>query len=541
MSSAINTISKASYSETVDWLEASLAEMKISQKEILTAELLLEECFLRLSAASGNEEDFSAKIKLRKRLGDVSLTLFSKGEAYNPMVSMNDTVDDDEEMYTIALLKAHRNELRYHRRQSENVISIRVHESSSKNAIYTVVGFVAGILLGFVMKALLNPELLLLIEKNIFTPIETIFIHALMMTVAPMIFFSVISGITGMSDTADIGRLGGKLIVVSVMKLGVILGIGLFFGFWLDTAPELLAMIAPEGGGGEIESMSISAMLVGIVPDSLIEPFATNSLLQVLFLACFFGTLLAKSGERAAWLKEHIDFFNGFIMDATGVIMPLMPLVVTVSMAKLMINTELSVLLVYGKIIASCFVGFVFILLVSAFFTVIVGRMSPIPLIKKLAVFCALPFLIRSSSACLPETMKFCKERMGMEEKLSQFTIPVGMQFNMTGSGIFLVMLALLMRQTMGLPVDMDFMLTFFFSVLILTFAFPSVPGATIIVLASIFEMAGVPTAAVTLFIGIEPLVDGAQTAGNVAGDVVSSFLVACIEGKVDEEVYKAA
>ncbi len=110
----------------------------------------------------------------------------------------------------------------------------------------------------------------------------------------------------------------------------------------------------------------------------------------------------------------------------------------------------------------------------------------------------------------------------------------------MLGSGSYVVMLAILLRLTVGLPMDAEFLLSFFFAVLLMAFTFPSVPGATILVMASIFGMAGVPAAAVTLFIGIDPLVDGVRTVSNVAGNVVSAFLLARLEGKVEKTVYEA-
>ncbi len=125
-----------------------------------------------------------------------------------------------------------------------------------------------------------------------------------------------------------------------------------------------------------------------------------------------------------------------------------------------------------------------------------------------------------------------------MEEKTAMFAVPVGIQFNMLGSGSYVVMLAVLLRLTVGLPVDAEFLLSFFFAVLLMAFTFPSVPGATILVMASIFGVAGVPAAAVTLFIGIDPLVDGIRTASNAAGNIVSAFLLARLEGKVEEAVY---
>ncbi len=537
--SSVFVMTKANYDAAVEWLDESLEGMKATREEILTAELLMEENFLRFAAASGREEDFSARLTLRKRLGDVVLTLSANGEDYNPIVGMDETADDEEVMYTLALLKAHRNKMRYHRRQGENILSILVHASGSKSAVYTMIGLVAGGVLGFLMKAALPAGMLLGLVDKVFTPVETIFMHALMMLVAPMVFFSVLSGITGMSDAAGIGRIGGKLLLLSMVKMAVGLLAAAGLGIYMGVVPELTAMMA-DGNGAAPASFSLQELIVSIVPGNLVAPFATNNLLQVLFLACFFGVLLVRTGEQGFWLRDRIVFFNHVIMDAMTTILIVMPLVAAVSAAKLTISTELSVMLSYGRIILGAFAGVLLILLISAVFTVMVGRISPVSLLKKIVAFSSLPFSLRSSTACMPQTMEFCAKKLGMEEKLVLFSLPVGAQFNMGGSGAYIIMLAMILRQTFGLPLDADFLISFFFAVLLVSFTFPSVPGATIIVMATAFELAGIPSAAVTLFIGIDPLVDGIRSVGNVANNIVSAFLLARLENKVEEVVYDA-
>ncbi len=539
MSMETFTISGTNYNEAVEWMEEHLAELKVPKREILTAELLMEENFIRLGEASGDPKSFSATIAIRKRFGDVSLRISAKGTPYNPIVDMNETTEDAEAMYSLALLKAHREAMSYSWRKGENHVAIQVHSSSSKAAIFTLAALVAGVFLGLMMKAALDESMISWIGRNLFEPIETMFMSALMMVAAPMIFFSVTAGITGMTDAADIGRMGGKLLLISMAKLAVVLGFSIWLGNWMGAMPELMAM-AEEGAASGGSAISVRDVIMGIVPKNIISPFEGNNLLQVLFLACFFGVLLAKASERATAVRDSVDFFKCFFTDAMGAITPLMPIVVAVSMAKLMMNTELSVLLLYGRIIVAAFVQFVMILLVSGVFVTIVGRISPAPLLRKYLPFSILPFSLRSVNACLPDTLKFCSEKLGMEEKTAMFAVPVGIQFNMLGSGSYVVMLAVLLRLTVGLPVDAEFLLSFFFAVLLMAFTFPSVPGATILVMASIFGVAGVPAAAVTLFIGIDPLVDGIRTASNAAGNIVSAFLLARLEGKVETGIYKA-
>ena len=537
MSLTTCVLSKANYEEAVDWLEERLAELKLPKHEILTAELLLEENFFRLAGASEDEETFSATLRVRKRFGDVSLRLSAKGAPYNPVVEMNETTEDEEEMYSLAILKAHRDAVSYSWKKGENVVSIRVHESGSKAAIYTLIALFVGIFLGLAMKAGLDANTLLWVGRNLFEPVETMFMNALMMVAGPMIFFSVTAGITGMSDAADIGRMGGKLLLISIAKLALILAFSIWLGIWMGAMPELAAMVE-EGASSGAASLSIRDVIMGVVPKNIISPFEGNNLLQVLFLALFFGVLLAKAAERAAWVRDFVDFFKRFFTDAMGAITPLMPFVVAVSMAKLMMHTELSTLFLFGRIIVAALVEYVMILLVSGVFVALVGRVSPIPFLKKFQTFSILPFSLRSNNACLPDTLKFCAEKLGIEEKLSMFAVPVGMQFNKIGSGSYVAMLTVLLRLTIGLPVDAEFLLSFFFAVLLMAFTFPGVPGSTILVTASIFSVAGVPAAAVTLFMGIDPLADGIRATGNAAGNVVSAFLLARLEGKVDKTIY---
>ena len=533
------TITTPEYGKVVDWLEEILTGMKVTRREIFVAELLLEENFYRLAEASGDASAFSARLDVRKRFGDVDLRLSAHGEPFNPLEEMNEATEDTAELYSLAILKAHRDKISHSWKKGENVISMRIHRSDSKTAVHTLIALVLGVVLGVVMKAGLDAETIRWLGDNLFLPVETIFMNALLMVAAPLIFFSVTAGITGMSDTADIGRMGGKLLMISLAKLAIMLVLAVFLGIRMGAMPELLAMDTVNAASGGA-TVSVRDVIMSIVPKNIIAPFEGNNLLQVLFLALFFGMLLAKAAERAVWVRDFVSFCNRFFTDAMGTILPLMPIVVAVSMAKLMMNTELTVLLLYGRIIGGVFVELLLLFVVSAVFLMVVGRLSPMPFLKKCLTFSILPFSLRSSNGCLPDTLTFCAKKLGIEKKVAMFSIPVGMQFNMVGSGSYVVMLAILLRLTVGLTVDAEFLVSFFFAVLLLAFTFPSVPGATILVMASVFGMAGVPASAVTLFIGIDPLIDGFRTVANVAGNIVSSLLLARTEGKVDEKIYSA-
>ncbi|MBQ3854722.1 MAG: cation:dicarboxylase symporter family transporter, partial [Anaerovibrio sp.] len=344
------SISNKNYRETIEWLEERLTEMGATKKEILTGTLLLEEAFFRLEKASAVPDNFAGKITIRKRFGDISISVSARGEAFNPFVSMEEVSEDEEEMYVFALLKAHKDSLSYNRSNGDNIISIRVHSSSSKKAFQIIAGLVTGLILGVVLKYFLNEAGIRWVESIILTPIQSMFIQALMMLAGPLIFFSIMSGITGMSNAADIGKMGGKLLGVSVMKLALVLLIGTALGIWVGAIPEMAEFIQ-QGKEENVKAITMMELIVGIVPKNVVVPFASNNMLQILFIALFFGILLAKAGDRAARAKEVVEFCNRFTMDAMGVLMPIMPFVVAVSMTKMMLHTDFSMLLAYGQII----------------------------------------------------------------------------------------------------------------------------------------------------------------------------------------------
>ena len=536
MRTQIHTVSKENYPQIIEWLETIFTEMGLSQKEIYKGELLLEENFYHFATASGDENKFLAQVEITKHFGDVSIRMIALGKAYNPLSDISKVPEDEREQYSQAILKAHKDDISYARKNDANIVSICVHRSGNKLTIYTLIGLVVGIVLGLGAKSILAPDILMWLVESIFDLIEKLFLSALMLVIAPLVFFSVIEGITSMSDATDIGRMGGKLMLLSIVKLSVILVMSIGLGSWLGAMPDLVSMLNEESHSAVV--ISLKEVMMNIIPSNIIAPFFNNNLLQVLFTSCFLGFILAKSGDRGIPVREVIVFGKRFAMDAMMAIMPIMPIVAALSMAKMMIIIDISAFLPFSKIVISAFVECVLILLIEAFFVMIIGRVSPFPFLKKFLTFSVLPFSVRSSNVCLPATLNYCSEKLGIDEKLALFSVPIGIQFNMLGGCAYVTAIAVILRMTMGLPLDFEFFITFFFATLMMSFTFPSVPGATVIVMTSVFGMAGVPTAAVTLFFGIDPLVDGIRTVGNMAGNISSSFLLARLEGKMDKGVY---
>ena len=134
----------------------------------------------------------------------------------------------------------------YSRKNGKNLVSIRIHKSASKDFRNTVIGIVLGIVCGILLKETVSADALEQINVTLAGSALRMFMNALSMTIGPMIFISVIAGITHMSNATDVGRIGGKLIMLSLVKLFVCTVLGVVFGliFFSDGLSGLAAAVS---------------------------------------------------------------------------------------------------------------------------------------------------------------------------------------------------------------------------------------------------------------------------------------------------------
>lgn len=363
---------------------------------------------------------------------------------------------------------------------------------------------------------------------------QTIFINVLMLVVAPMIFFSIIDGIVNMSDATYIERIGWQLILISLLKLAFYVALGLLAGFLVGGMLEFLTMLQSNLDSGENISLSIRDLIVNIIPGNTVEPFTDNNILQLLFLACFFGIMLNRAGEYSNWAREGVKFLSRFTIEVIGVLNMVIPFLVAVSMIKLMLSTGLQGILTYVKIITAAALGLPICFLISALLIAFIGKIFPIPFLKKAVKFSILPFSLSSSNACLPATLDFCSNKLGMDEKLTKFTIPVGMQFNMDGTAFYVAVVSMMLAQTFEITMDVNFLLTFF-----LIEFFMALTGIGLIIMPPMLGAMGILETAVAYFIGIEPVMDMFGTAQRVIGNITSAFIVTRMENRVNTDLYE--
>ncbi len=187
-------------------IEKYLRGLKLKENEIMGGLLILEEVFMRLR--NGNE-NFSCNVQARKVFGNVRLLVSAEGEPFDPLEAIDSWNENDheEDYYRTLILASKKRQLAYTRRNSENVVTINLRTEDNQFKL-TLAAMILGIIAGFILKEFAPDSVVSFIDKNIITSIRTMFLNALNMMIAPVVFFSIIAGITSMADASDISRIG---------------------------------------------------------------------------------------------------------------------------------------------------------------------------------------------------------------------------------------------------------------------------------------------------------------------------------------------
>ena len=521
------------FKETAAAIEETLQKLGASGQEAETGRQLLEHIYsLQLS----RRPEVSDKVKLRKRFGDISLLIETRGEEYNPLHILGEWNEDDQDYYRTMFLKSKKEQLSYTHKNGRNIVSVKVHEAGNKQIRYTLFAMVMGILAGAVLKEMASPEITNMINKYIVTSIRTMFLNSLNMMIAPVVFFSIISGLTSISNASDIGRIGGKLVgtymctTVIATILSITIGLFMFHG----GVPQMGTVT----GSAQGVSVSLLDMIVKVVPENLIQPIVNRDMLQVIFVSILFGVTINMLGEKVQILKDLVETANTFCLRVITLLAQFIPLIAFLSMMALMFTVGVDSLLLLGKVLVGQFIGSLGMIGVYSVVMVLMGKISPVPFLKKIGGFVPIAISMGSSSAAMPFTMNYCTEKMGVSPRLSSFSIPLGATVNMDGGCFYFSIQAILLAKMYGIEMTPAFIWALFVTVVALSIGAPGVPGGSFVCLTSIIVSFGVPVEAASIVLGIDPLTSMFRTTINTIGDIAVTTALSKNEGMMDEAVY---
>ncbi len=369
------------------------------------------------------------------------------------------------------------------------------------------------------------------------------FIKLIKLLVGPIIFVSIVHGIASLPSMKDAGRIGGKAMIyffamsAASLVIGMLVANGFTPGVGLNVHPSEL--VAPTVHSAEPVPTTISGFLLHMIPSSIIEPFVTGNILQVLFLAIFTAAALLALGKRGAPALHGIETLAKLLFTAMGFIMRLAPIAAFGAMAFTIGKYGLDSLLPLVKLLLC------FYLTCLAFIVVGLGimlRIIDVSLWKFLRYIkdeILITFATSSSESALPRLLTKLEDA-GCARPVVTMVLPTGYSFNLDGTAIYLSLAAIFLAQATNTPMTTGEQLTMLAIMMLTSKGAAGVTGAGFLTLsATLATMGSIPVAALTLILGIDRFMSEGRAVTNIIGNAVATLVVAHWEKSLDRKKLK--
>jgi len=391
-----------------------------------------------------------------------------------------------------------------------------------------VIGMVLGILVG----SLLGPK------AEYLKPIGSLFINAIKMLIVPLVFCSLITGITSMRDTAKMSRVGGKAILIYMFSTAVAVSLGLAFGY-IFSPGEGMQMTVSTDTATVVNSPSLVETMMNLIPSNPVQAMASGNLLQIIVFAIGLGLSMNLLGKKADPAIAIFKSFSEIMYRFTAIIMGFAPYGIFALMAWLAGEYGVELLLQLSKVIGVVYLAcLIQVLVVMSLAIKIVGRLNPIRYLKGIIEAAAMSFSTASSSGTLPISMKCANKNLGVSEEISSFVLPLGATVNMDGTAIYLGVTSLFVAQAYGIDLSMADYVSIVVMATVASIGSAGVPGAGLVMMSLVLTTVGLPMEGLAIIAGIDRILDMGRTCVNVCGDLMVTTLIGKSEGEFDIDVY---
>ena len=396
--------------------------------------------------------------------------------------------------------------------------------------VQVLIAIVLGALMGWLWPSLATNEWIKALGDG--------FIKLIKMVIAPIIFCTVVSGISHIQDAKKVGRIGIKALVyfeivsTFALMIGLIIGNVVRPGAGFGSAAANTQAVATYAK--QAESQRTVDLFLHIIPDTVVGAFATGEILQVLLFSILFGFALMGLGERGHIIRAFVDDAAHAVFGVVAIVMKAAPIGAFGAMAYTIGKFGTGALLNLIGLIATFYVAaalFVFVVLG------LIARMVGFSIFKFLAYIKDELLIVlgtSSSESALPTLMEKL-ERLGCSKSVVGLVVPTGYSFNLDGTNIYMTLATLFIAQALGFDLSFGQQLTILLVAMLTSKGASGVTGAGFITLAATLAVVDprlVPGMAIVL--GIDKFMSECRALTNLCGNGVACVVVSWWEGELD-------
>ncbi len=360
----------------------------------------------------------------------------------------------------------------------------------------------------------------------------SIFLASLKLLVVPLVFVSLVCGTAALDDVSRLGRVGLLTLTLYLTTTAVAISLALAggalvkpgAGFDLTTSADFVRRDAP----------GLADTIVAMFPTNPVAAMAEGNMLQVIIFAGLFGLSLTLAGDKSRRVLSLFEELNVVIMKMVMLLMEIAPYGIFCLLARVFAAQGLSAI----APLASYFLTVSTVLLLHGLLTYpimlrLLAGLGPLRFLRSLRGLAAVAFSTASSNATIPVTFKTGESKLGVDNSIASFTVPLGATINMDGTAIMQGVATAFIAQAYGIEIGLGGYLTVVLMATMASVGTAGVPGVGLITLAMVLDQVGLPVEGIGLIIGVDRLLDMMRTVVNVSGDAAVSCVVAKREGKL--------
>ena len=385
-------------------------------------------------------------------------------------------------------------------------------------AIFT--GLILGIITGLFLANRFEPVL------AITSLIGSIYMNALNMMIFPLVFCSIIMGISSIGNARTTGKItaGAMIFFLCTTALASLAGL---------IIPRLIHLgegVKFEMATSDIQATEMTSILdtiKNLIPSNPVAAFANGNMLQVLVFAVIVGFTLIAIGEKGKALLNVIDSCNEVCLKVISTVMYFTPIGVFCTIVPVVeANGTETIISLATQLIILYVAFFGFALVIYGGSVKFLGKESPVKFFKAMLPAALNAFGTCSSSATIPISKQRMEDEMGVSNKITSIAIPLGATVNMDAVSILMSFMIMFFANACGINVSISMMIIILLANVLLSVGTPGIPGGAIASFAALATMAGLPAGVMGVYISINTLCDMGATCVNVIGDMAGCVVL---------------
>ena len=400
-----------------------------------------------------------------------------------------------------------------------------------------------GMLVGFVLGAILYYSNFLplrlkeFIEIYVFNLGSSIFVNLLKLLIVPLVFFSLVSGISSLTNMTSLGNITLKTVSLYLSTTAIAVTLSLIIGSIFKPGSGYSSNVSPPDKLPQ--GQGIYETILDIFPSNIIEAMANNQMLAVVFFSILFGLALNKTNHLTNNFSESFEKLNTVFMQLVIMIISFAPIGVFCLIGKFVIADGLDIFQEAFKYVTLL----ILVLFIHAFVTYslilkMFTNLSLFTFFKKMREVAIFAFSTSSSAATIPVTLKTVQDNLGVNKNVASFVIPVGASINMDGTEIMQGMATIFIAQMSGIDLSLIQYVQVVILAVVTSIGTAAVPSAGTITLVIILQQFGLPLEAIGIILAVDRILDMLRTSVNVTGDAAVACIVANSEGLLDKNIY---